>query len=124
MDGRLVPAEMFAIQPWPYNFFENAATVQFDHRVLAVTLACIAVAFWWRARAAAPIGRLRWALALIAAAALGQALLGIVTLIGHAVITLAAAHQTGSLILFSLVIWTLFELRQPNLAPAASALSV
>ena len=33
MNGRLVPPEIFMLEPWWRNFFWNMATVQFDHRV-------------------------------------------------------------------------------------------
>src|SRR4029077_13062212 len=36
MDGRLVPAGYAQLQPLWVNWFENIATIQFDHRALAV----------------------------------------------------------------------------------------
>ena len=38
MDGRLVPSGLGAMQPWYLNLFENAMTVQFNHRVVAYVL--------------------------------------------------------------------------------------
>jgi hypothetical protein len=44
MDGRMVPQGIMLIDPWYLNFFNNMATVQFDHRaiawVLALTVPC------------------------------------------------------------------------------------
>jgi len=37
MDGHLVPEVIFLLEPRWRNFFENIATVQFDHRLLATT---------------------------------------------------------------------------------------
>ena len=50
MDAHWVPPEIFALDPWYSNFFNNLATVQFDHRMLAWLLAIIVPVFCWRAR--------------------------------------------------------------------------
>ena len=36
MNGALVPPEILSLDPWWKNFFYNMATVQFDHRLLAL----------------------------------------------------------------------------------------
>ena len=38
MDGRLVPDGLGAMEPWYLNLFENALTVQFNHRLVAYAL--------------------------------------------------------------------------------------
>lgn len=38
MDGRLVPDGLFVANPWWINLFENAMTVQFDHRIVAYAI--------------------------------------------------------------------------------------
>jgi len=48
MNGHLVPPGMFVIDPWYLNFFNNIATVQFDHRLLAWLLAFVVPWFWVR----------------------------------------------------------------------------
>ena len=48
MNGSIVPPEMFTLEPWYRNFFDNMATVQFDHRVIAWLLALLIPLFWWR----------------------------------------------------------------------------
>ena len=54
MDGGWLPDGVLALSPWWLNAFENAATVQFDHRMLAyATTICIA-GLWWRCRDASP----------------------------------------------------------------------
>src|SRR5690349_7716882 len=50
MNGRLVPAEILMIDPVWKNFFWNMATVQFDHRLLALVVVIVAIALWWRLR--------------------------------------------------------------------------
>jgi cytochrome c oxidase assembly protein subunit 15 len=39
MDGQWVPEGIMALSPTYRNFFENTATVQFDHRMLAYATA-------------------------------------------------------------------------------------
>ena len=38
MDGQLVPDGLGVMQPWYLNLFENAMTVQFNHRMVAYVL--------------------------------------------------------------------------------------
>ena len=53
MNGHWIPQGIFALQPWPLNFFNNLATVQFDHRLGAWLLALLVPWFWLKARTAA-----------------------------------------------------------------------
>ena len=43
-----MPPEILMLEPWYRNFCYNLATVQFDHRLLAVTLALLVPWFVWR----------------------------------------------------------------------------
>ena len=102
MNGRIVPDEIFLIEPWWKNFGYNMATVQFDHRALAWLLAAVALFTWFRwARSPAltPAAR-AWAHAF-AAAVLLQFALGVATLLSGAPIALAALHQAGSVAVFT-----------------------
>jgi cytochrome c oxidase assembly protein subunit 15 len=103
MDGGLAPAGVLALSPWWLNAFENIATVQFDHRMLAyVTTLCIAW-LWWRCRHAGPrTAMAATALGLMAVAQLG---LGIATVLLAVPLPLAALHQAGAAVLFSLALW-------------------
>ncbi len=103
MDGGFAPDGVLALSPWWLNAFENGATAQFDHRILAyVTTAGIAW-LWWRCRNAEPRTALAAnALAVMAVAQLG---LGIATLLLAVPIPLAALHQAGAALLFSLALW-------------------
>jgi cytochrome c oxidase assembly protein subunit 15 len=38
MDGQLIPDGLGIMQPWYLNLFENAMTVQFNHRMVAYVL--------------------------------------------------------------------------------------
>jgi cytochrome c oxidase assembly protein subunit 15 len=110
MNGRLVPPEAWALEPPWLNLLENPALVQFIHRTLGIGLALIVLALWWRARHAA-IGRAaRRAVAACALMALVQTALGIATLLSSVALPLGVAHQAGAMVLFTLAIWTVYEL--------------
>ncbi|PIW26165.1 MAG: heme A synthase, partial [Rhodospirillales bacterium CG15_BIG_FIL_POST_REV_8_21_14_020_66_15] len=59
MEGRVFPADGFDLRPVYLNFFEDRATVQFDHRVLALTTVCLVAAFWAGVRRSSAPGGLR-----------------------------------------------------------------
>ena len=102
MDGSLTPPDAMSMQPWYMNLFENVGTVQFDHRLLAVSLIALIFRTWAYGRTRALTPRGRWLLNALAAMVLIQAALGITTLLLVVPIPIALAHQTGALILFTL----------------------
>lgn len=111
MNGRWIPPEIFMLEPWHLNFFNNMAAVQFNHRLLAWVLAFLIPLFWFKARSVPLEPRARLALhALLAVLAL-QIALGISTLLLLVPLSLAAAHQAGAVLLFSAVLWVNHELR-------------
>ncbi len=101
MHGRFIPDGLYALSPWWVDWFENVATVQFHHRLLAYALAVAAPLLWWRARRPGLPARARaslhWLLGLLAA----QVALGVATLVLVVPVSLAAAHQGGALALFT-----------------------
>jgi len=111
MNGQLVPDEIFLIDPWYLNFFNNMATVQFDHRLGAWLLALLVPWFWIKLRNAAPAPRVRLSANLLLVAVSAQVALGITTLLWAVPVGLGAAHQGGALILFAVVLWLNHELR-------------
>ncbi|MGY9004526.1 MAG: COX15/CtaA family protein [Alphaproteobacteria bacterium] len=111
MDGQLIPDGMWAMDPIWRNPFENITMVQFDHRVLGMSTAIACLFLWLRARNAAAPPRLALAINLTGLMAIAQPALGIMTLLLATPVTLAAAHQTGALILLGLLIWVVSELR-------------
>ncbi len=88
MDGVLVPSGLLIQEPWWRNLFENAATVQFDHRLGAYLLFAVVLFHAWRARTTGA-----FALAVLVAA---QAALGISTLVMQVPLPLALLHQLGA----------------------------
>jgi cytochrome c oxidase assembly protein subunit 15 len=101
------------------NFLDNPALVQFTHRILGIGLVVLAVWLWLRALRAGVTGGVRTALHWVAAAAAIQAGLGISTLLSQVALPLALAHQGGALVLFSLVIWAVYELGMGRRAPTS-----
>src|SRR6185436_248938 len=80
MDGRLVPSGLGAMQPWYLNLFENALTVQFNHRLVAYVLVLATLWHAWRAIRTTDDTRAAGSAVVLAFAVLAQALLGIWTL--------------------------------------------
>ncbi|KAI9453209.1 cytochrome oxidase assembly [Lactarius psammicola] len=105
------------------NLFENPTTVQFDHRVLAMTT-YLATALLFASsrraavRAALPPLAVRATAAAFAMANV-QAALGISTLLYLVPVPLAATHQAGSVVLLSAVLHVLLALRRPGTAARA-----
>jgi cytochrome c oxidase assembly protein subunit 15 len=102
MNGQLVPAEAFMLDPWWHNFFWNVATVQFMHRAIFWLLLVLVPIAWWQAR--------RTPAQIAAHHLLGmfliQASLGISTLLLAVPVPLAAAHQAGAVLLLACALWT------------------
>ena len=110
MGDEWIPAEIMDIQPMWRNFFENTATVQFDHRVLAMaTLGGIWSMFAFAKTAAggtywaAVPSATRNALTAVTGMSLVQVGLGISTLLLYVPVPLAAVHQAGSLVLLTVI---------------------
>src|SRR6266852_420861 len=111
MNGRVVPPEILAMDPWYLNFFGNMATVQFDHRLIAWLLAFLVPWFWLRVRRAPVPRRARLGAHLLLGALALQITLGIATLLLAVPVSLAAAHQAGALLVFSAALFAAHSLR-------------
>jgi len=111
MNGRFVPPEIFALEPWYLNFSNNISTVQFDHRLIAWLLAFLVPWFWLRVRREAAPRRARLAADLLLGALALQIALGIATLLLAVPVPLAAAHQAGALLVFSAALFSAHSLR-------------
>ncbi len=112
MDGQLIPDGLGVMQPWYLNLFENALTVQFNHRMVGYLLA---VAVVWHAWSQRQETAGRWSAMVLAGAALAQAALGIWTLLAQVPLALGLAHQAGAAAVFGVAVWHLHGLQQPAL---------
>jgi cytochrome c oxidase assembly protein subunit 15 len=112
MGDHWIPPGLMALEPAWRNVFDNLSTVQFDHRVLAITTFTLIVLYWLGARNIAMPARARTgANALLVVAAL-QVVLGILTVL-HAVPTaLAVGHQANALLLLTATLYLLHDLRR------------
>ena len=100
-----VPPGLMALEPAWRNFFDNHATVQFDHRILAMTTFALIVAYWLRIRKTDLPARVKKGVNALLHTAVLQVALGISTLLLVVPIPLAAAHQATGLLLFTVSIY-------------------
>jgi cytochrome c oxidase assembly protein subunit 15 len=106
IDGAFIPAgeRLWFETPWWHNLFENALTVQFEHRMTAYALFGLAVFHAFDAvRARAGSAAVNGAFWLVAAVTL-QAMLGILTLLNQVPIALALAHQAVAMLVLTLAV--------------------
>jgi cytochrome c oxidase assembly protein subunit 15 len=102
MDGRWIPSGTFGLSPWPRSIVDDVTTAQFDHRIVAyavVVYALVQAFLTWRS---APGTALAHRALAVAGLALGQAVLGVTTLLFVVPIGLALAHQALALTLFGM----------------------
>ncbi len=106
IDGAFVPewSRLFFETPAWRNFFENALTVQFNHRMVAYTLLVVAVL-----HAVDVVATLRRGPAvvngiLLVLAATLQAVIGIITLLAQVPIDLALLHQGMAMIVLAIAV--------------------
>jgi heme a synthase len=112
MNGHIIPPEIFMLEPWYRNFFDNMATVQFDHRLIAWMLAVLIPIFWFKSRKLPLSGSARLACTLLLVMLGIQISLGISTLLLVVPLPLAAAHQAGAVLLLTAALWVNYQLRR------------
>ena len=101
MNGQWIPDGILAMQPAWLNVFENATTVQFNHRIIAYLLIAVAAFLWWQVQRASPGRAAQGALYLLLAALAAQVILGIATLLAMVPVSLGVIHQVGALVVFA-----------------------
>ncbi|HYD15166.1 MAG TPA: COX15/CtaA family protein [Hyphomicrobium sp.] len=104
MDGALIPHDLMAIEPWWHNPFENAVTAQFNHRLVAYTVIVLVAFEAWRTFTSGAGREARVSAGLLVAGVLGQAALGIWTLLEAVPLGLGIAHQSCAAILLILAV--------------------
>jgi cytochrome c oxidase assembly protein subunit 15 len=111
MAGQLVPPGMYALHPWWSNLFENVATVQFNHRLIAYVLTIATLVFYWKASLLPLSTNVQRALRLFLLAVAVQIALGISTLILIVPVWLGALHQGGALVVLTFALYLSHALR-------------
>lgn len=109
MEGKLVPDGLLAIRPAWRNLFENAMTVQFDHRLIAYVIAIVVAAHAYIVRDGAAL--------LLFAAVLLQIVLGIWTLLAQVPLALGLIHQGGALMVLAAALWNLHAMLSRSPVP-------
>jgi cytochrome c oxidase assembly protein subunit 15 len=99
MDGQWIPSGLLHMVPSWKNFFENAMTVQFDHRILAYVILLATLIHAWRSFTLSAM--------ILAYAVFVQACLGIMTLLLHVQVEVALVHQAGAMIVLATAVWNL-----------------
>jgi cytochrome c oxidase assembly protein subunit 15 len=111
MGSYWIPPGLLALDPVWRNLFDNLTTVQFDHRILAISTFVLVVMYWAKARKAEFVGRSHPAANALLVAATLQFVLGILTLLLSVPTVLAAAHQAVALLLLTVVLYLTHSLR-------------
>ena len=111
MGGQLIPEGYWALDPGLHNLFENVATVQFDHRLLAISTLLAVIAYWVGARRSGAPRRSRGGLHALLSFTLLQVILGISTLLLSVPIVLGAAHQATAMLLFTTALYLVHAMR-------------
>jgi heme a synthase len=123
IDGRWVPdaAALWFEAPWWRNLFENALTVQFDHRMLAYGIFALALI---HLADVAQLGRgpARAGAFALAAAVTVQATLGVVTLVQQAPLALALLHQAMAIVVLTTAVLHAERLTAAKIAASPSGL--
>ena len=111
MAGQWIPPGYLALEPTWRNFFENIATVQFNHRLLAISTFALVLVFAIRVIKDKALRPLRKPTLTLAGVATIQVGLGISTLLWFVPVALGAMHQAVALILLSVMLYVVFRFR-------------
>lgn len=103
MAGGFTPPDMWAIDPWYRNLFENDGTVQFIHRMLGYLVFAYGIAVWLKGRKSGN-ALVRQSYAWMGVMLFGQVVIGIVTVMHSAPIALGLTHQLGAVALVVLIL--------------------
>lgn len=126
IDGAFIPSasRLFFEDPWWRNMFDNALTVQFQHRMTAYLLFAVTI---WHALdtllARAERSVVNGALWLVAAIAV-QAVLGILTLLHQVPIDLALAHQAVAIVVLTLALLQVERMKGRDVSTASRPLDL
>ena len=112
MGDQWLPPAGWMLQPGWRNLFENIATVQFDHRLLALLTLTAIVSFWVYATRRLSARPARIGVHLLLLAGIVQFGMGIGTLLLHVPVPLAAAHQAGALTVLTVALFVVHRLHK------------
>jgi len=102
MDGQWIPSGLMIIEPAWRNLFENAMTVQFDHRLIAYLITLVVFIHAWRTFSVSAM--------ILAYLILVQIGLGIFAVLLRVPSSLGLTHQGGALIVLAVAVWHLHRI--------------
>ncbi len=105
MGGHWIPPGMLALEPAWRNLFDHPVTVQFNHRLLALSTLLFVTIYWVAARRHLLPAGVSSATHILIAVALLQVTLGISTLLLRVPVPLASAHQACAMVLFTVALY-------------------
>lgn len=115
MGGQFLPSEWAFHQPLYLNFIENAATVQWVHRTIAVITLSVVILVAFMIRGAHVAVHTKRAAAVMIGVTLLQVGLGILTLLHHVPVSLGTVHQGTAMMVMVMVIYLMYQLKyQPQ----------
>jgi cytochrome c oxidase assembly protein subunit 15 len=101
MGDSLVAPGVYALQPWYLAMLDDAITVQFNHRLIALTTFFLIIGVYlYQFRLRLP-SRTKILFHLVIIASIVQVSLGITTLLLRVPVPIAASHQAGALVLLT-----------------------
>ena len=112
MAGQFFPPDLFYLNPWWRNFFEDPGLVQFIHRMSGYILFIFCIYSWSSVRKSGNES-LKFGFNLIFVIAFFQMVLGIVTVFYAAPWEIAIVHQFGAILLWVAVLRTRFITKYP-----------
>ncbi|MBT4888379.1 MAG: heme A synthase [Rhodospirillales bacterium] len=110
MDGKLIPDQLYDGDPFFISAFEDILTVQFNHRILALSTLLIVVLIWLMSFGVDLSQRQRRGMMSLILASVAQVSLGITTLLLVVPVSVASLHQFGAIILLSAAIYAVYTL--------------
>ena len=119
MDGHFIPpmADLYIMMPRWVNHFENVMTVQFQHRMLAYAI--LLIALFHMADLSRRDGPAAWRATALAALVLGQAAIGVMTLLLMVPLWAGLLHQGMAMVLMAMAAVHVHALRRDRRAAAA-----
>ncbi len=114
MGEGFVPPGLFSLEPAWQNFFDNAVTVQFDHRMGAYLLFIVAGVLLLKGRSQSPL--IKNASLVFFVGVILQMSLGIVALLLEVPVSWGTAHQGGGAILLLIIIYLMHIQRRERAA--------
>ena len=112
MAGQFFPPDLFYLNPWWRNFFEDPGLVQFIHRMSGYILFIFCIYSWSSVRKSGNES-LKFGFNLIFVIAFFQMVLGIVTVFYAAPWEIAIVHQFGAILLWVAVLRARFITKYP-----------